>query len=128
MSTSMEMRPTSARSAFSSARPTRWRHGLGTDAAYAGLAHGFTVLGLSRIWAEAVEANVSSVRVLRRVGMREIGPGDAESFLGTPSRLLRFDLSRADWLADGSAASAQQPTRVSATTTSSNHSVSAPSP
>lgn len=76
---------------------TRWRQGLGTQAARAGLTYGFTVLGLSRIWAEAVDANVGSVRILRRVGMREIGSGAAHTFLGTPSRYLRFDLLRSDW-------------------------------
>ncbi|WP_127012447.1 MULTISPECIES: GNAT family N-acetyltransferase [Microbacterium] len=75
----------------------RWRHGWGTAAALAGLDHGFTQLGLSSIWAEAVEANIGSVRVLRRIGMTETGHGTSESFLGADSRYLRFHLSRADW-------------------------------
>ncbi|AXL11558.1 N-acetyltransferase [Microbacterium foliorum] len=75
----------------------RWRQGLGSEAAAAGLAYGFTVLGLSRIWAEAVEANVSSVRILRGLGMRETGLGGSEAFLGSPSRYRRFSLSRDEW-------------------------------
>ncbi|BDZ64387.1 GNAT family N-acetyltransferase [Agromyces mangrovi Wang et al. 2018] len=75
----------------------RWHRGLGTAAASAGLAHGFRVLGLARIWAEAVQANVHSVRVLRRVGMRETGAGGAEDFLGTSSRYRRFELTSAEW-------------------------------
>lgn len=77
----------------------RWGQGLGTAAARAGLAYGFTVLGLSRIWAEAVEANSSSVRILRRIGMQDAGAGDVETFLGVTSRYARFDLSRAGWFA-----------------------------
>ncbi|WP_419775738.1 GNAT family N-acetyltransferase [Microbacterium oxydans] len=76
----------------------RWR----TDAAaLAGLDHGFTQLGLSSIWAEAVEANFGSVRVLRRIGMTETGHGTSESFLGVDSRYLRFHLSRVDWARGG---------------------------
>lgn len=78
----------------------RWRQGLGTAAAMAGLAWGFTGLCLSRIWAEAVEANAESVRILRRVGMTEFGLGDVETFMGAPSRYLQFSLSRDEWLAE----------------------------
>lgn len=70
----------------------RWGHGLRTAAARAGLAHGFTVLGLQRIWAEAVEANLASVQVLRRIGMTETGIGEVEDFLGRPSRYLQFEI------------------------------------
>ena len=76
---------------------SRWHQGLGTAAAMAGLSYGFTVLGLSLIWAEAVEANTGSLRILRRIGMRETGPGSAETFLDVPSRYVRFSLSRDVW-------------------------------
>lgn len=76
---------------------SRWHQGLGTAAARAGLSYGFTTLGLSAIWAEAVEANASSVRILRRMGMTETGAGSAEAFLGAPSRYVRFSLSRDAW-------------------------------
>lgn len=75
---------------------SRWGQGLGTAIARAGLDHGFRVLGLRRVWAEAVEANEASVRVLRRLGMRSTGDGDAETFLGAPSRYKRFELLRED--------------------------------
>lgn len=78
---------------------SRWRHGLGTAAALAGVSYGFTTLGLSTVWAEAVQANVGSVRILRRIGMTETGLGTEESFLGAPSRYVRFSMSRADWSA-----------------------------
>lgn len=75
----------------------RWGQGLGTAAARAALVHGFDTLGLDCIWAEAVEANVASVRILRRLGLRQTGVGDAEQFLGQPSRFLRFEVFRSDW-------------------------------
>ncbi|MFT4215127.1 MAG: GNAT family N-acetyltransferase [Microbacterium sp.] len=77
----------------------RWHRGLGTAAATAGLSYGFLTLGLSSVWAEALEANVGSVRILRRVGMRETGFGATEVFLGAPSRYVQFALSRDRWLA-----------------------------
>ncbi|MBB5641133.1 GNAT family N-acetyltransferase [Cryobacterium roopkundense] len=76
---------------------TSWGRGLGTAAARAGIAFGFDGLGLSRIWAEAVEANVASVKVLRRLGMRETGLGSAEDFLGQASRYVQFEISAVEW-------------------------------
>lgn len=75
----------------------RWGQGMGTMAAVAGLSYGFAVLELSWIWAEAVEANAGSVRILQRIGMRGTGLGDAEAFLGAPSRYVRFGISRDEW-------------------------------
>lgn len=75
----------------------RWGQGWGTLAASAGLVYGFETLGLRRIWAEAVEANIASVRILQRLGMKYAGPGDEETFLGTPSTYARFDVSREQW-------------------------------
>lgn len=74
-----------------------WGRGLGTAAARAGLEFGFTVLGLRRVWAEAVEANSASVSVLRRLGMRVIGIGSEEDFLGKTSRYLQFEISSREW-------------------------------
>ena len=74
-----------------------WGHGLGTAAARAGVAFGFEGLGLTRIWAEAIEANAASVKVLRRLGMREIGFGHEEDFLGQTSRYVQYEIMAADW-------------------------------
>jgi RimJ/RimL family protein N-acetyltransferase len=38
---------------------------------------GFSQLALTEIWAEALETNVASLHILRRLGMTEAGPGDA---------------------------------------------------
>lgn len=77
----------------------RWGARVGTALARAGLAYGFEQLRLERIWAEAIEANVASVRILERVGMRGIGPGEPAAFLGQASRYRRFEISRAEFLA-----------------------------
>ena len=62
---------------------SRWGRGLGTMAASAGLEYGFDVLKLSSVWAEAVDANVGSLRVLERIGMTRTGAGDDDMFLGS---------------------------------------------
>jgi len=77
----------------------RWNRGLGTLAAKAGLAYGFEVLGLGRIWAEAVDANPASVAILRRIGMRETGRGAVSEFLGTPSFYRQFEINDAEFTA-----------------------------
>lgn len=73
---------------------TPWGQGLGTALARAGLAHGFDALGLETVWAEALPANLASVRILRRLGMRADGHGEAEDFLGVPGRFERYRIIR----------------------------------
>ncbi|RZT28194.1 RimJ/RimL family protein N-acetyltransferase [Kribbella sp. VKM Ac-2569] len=75
----------------------RWGRGLGGMVARLGLAYGFDVLGLQEIWAEAVDANRASVRILAALGMTEIGRGDDEPFLGTVSYYRRFSIGRTAW-------------------------------
>lgn len=77
---------------------SRWGRGLGTRAARAGLAYGFENLALESIWAEAVEANTGSVRILRRLGMTYTGEGAEETFVGRPSRYAQYCVTRAAWL------------------------------
>lgn len=69
-----------------------WGQGLGLAAARAGLDHGFRVLGLREIWAEAADANVASVKILQRLGMVETGPGAETTYVGQPARHRRFTL------------------------------------
>lgn len=47
-----------------------WGNGYATEAARAILQFGFERLKMRRIWAECVADNVSSVRVLEKIGMR----------------------------------------------------------
>lgn len=70
----------------------RWGRGLGASAARLGLEWGFGELGLSEIWAEAVDANQASVRILQSLGMTEIGRGEDEEFLGVASYYRRFSI------------------------------------
>ncbi|GAB1641405.1 GNAT family N-acetyltransferase [Krasilnikovia sp. MM14-A1259] len=71
----------------------RWGHGLGAQAAQAALDHGFTDLGLHEIWAEAWAANPASVRILQRLGMREIERGESGTYLGAPTYYRRFTIA-----------------------------------
>ena len=73
----------------------RWGRGLGGILARLGVEYGFGVLGLREIWAEAVDANRASVRILAGLGMTEIGRGEDESFLGVASYYRRFAVRRA---------------------------------
>ena len=69
-----------------------WGRGLGRGAARAGCAHGFGVLGLRRIWAEAEATNAASIRVLELIGMREAEASERTSgALSTRRYLLDAD-------------------------------------
>jgi RimJ/RimL family protein N-acetyltransferase len=68
----------------------RWGQGLGGVVARLGVEYGFGVLGLREIWAEALDANAASVRILTSLGMTEVGRGEEESFLGVPTFYRRF--------------------------------------
>jgi RimJ/RimL family protein N-acetyltransferase len=72
----------------------RWGRGIGGALARLGIEHGFGVLGLAEIRAEALDGNVASVRILRSVGMTETGRGEDDSYLGQPSFYRRFRISR----------------------------------
>jgi RimJ/RimL family protein N-acetyltransferase len=71
----------------------RWKRGLGRQAAQAGLDYGFHQLKLTEIWAEALAANLASVRILQSLGMIETGPGAPGIYLGTPTHYRRFTIS-----------------------------------
>jgi RimJ/RimL family protein N-acetyltransferase len=75
----------------------RWGQGLGGRVAAAGLWYAFTALQLDSVWAEAVIANEPSVQILRSLGMREIGDGEPETFLGVASRYLKFRITHTEW-------------------------------
>lgn len=73
---------------------SNWGRGLGLAVARAGLEHGFDVLGLDEVWAEALDANVASVRILQRLGMVETGRGADGQYLGEPTHNRQFALHR----------------------------------
>ncbi|GAA1584888.1 GNAT family protein [Kribbella hippodromi] len=75
----------------------RWGHGLGRTAAGLGLEYGFQELGLREIWAEAVDANQASIRILTALGMTETGRGHEEQFLGATTFYRQFKITMANW-------------------------------
>ncbi len=74
-----------------------WGCGLGRLAGAAGLDYGFGELALDEIWAEAADANQRSVRVLRRLGLRETGRGVESMFLDQPTYYRQFAITAEDW-------------------------------
>lgn len=76
-----------------------WGHGLGSQAAAAGLAYGFDALGLKEIWAEALDTNVRSVRILHRLGLTETGRGGMSTYLDQDSAYLQFAITADAWAA-----------------------------
>lgn len=77
---------------------TRWGEGLGTTVARLGLEHGFTVLGLDWVDAEAAETNLASVRILQRLGMTETDDRGVDTYLGVPTPTRCFRITRASYL------------------------------
>ena len=53
--------------------PGAWGRGYATEAALRALEYGLTEVGLERVVGIAREANVASVRVLQKLGMRSLG-------------------------------------------------------
>lgn len=78
----------------------RWGNGLGMSVANAGLSFGFQKLGLSSIWAEALEANVASVRILQKLGMSYTGRGEEDIFDGVRSVYEQYEMSLSSWLSE----------------------------
>ncbi|MEU0096553.1 GNAT family N-acetyltransferase [Kribbella sp. NPDC006257] len=83
----------------------RWGQGLGGTVARRGLEHGFGELKLDEIWAEAVDANEASIRILTSLGMIETGRGEDEIFLGVPSFYRQFVIGRGDFSVRGASLS-----------------------
>ena len=75
---------------------SRWGRGLGRSAAGAGLDHGFDRLGLREVWAEALDANRRSVRILQSLGFTETGKGADSMFLGRPTSYRQFTITAGD--------------------------------
>lgn len=75
----------------------RWGRGLGRLAGAAGLDYGFGQLGLQEIWAEALDANQRSIRILQRLGLVETGSGDEGVFVDQPTYHRQFTITAKDW-------------------------------
>lgn len=74
-----------------------WNRGYGRAAAFAGMQYGFEQLDLHEIWAEALDANQGSVRILQRIHMREVEVGEPGQYLGVATHYRRFAIGRAAW-------------------------------
>lgn len=55
-----------------------WRRGLATEGAQALLRHGFSSVGLERVWASTATANLASRGVMEKLGMRHVADDDSE--------------------------------------------------
>jgi RimJ/RimL family protein N-acetyltransferase len=78
-----------------------WGRGLGQSAAAAALDYGFHQLSLQEVWAEALDANQRSIRILQRLGMVETGRGNDGMFLDQPTYYRRFTITAQEWAANG---------------------------
>jgi len=79
-----------------------WGHGYATEAARAMLEFGFRDLGLYRIYALCVPANVGSANVMQKIGMRYEGCLRANLFArGEFMDTLSFAILRPEWLSSG---------------------------
>lgn len=59
-------------------RSDYWGHGLATELGHASIEYGMTNLRLTRIFATAYRANLASVRVMEKLGMRLVHIDDDE--------------------------------------------------
>ncbi|WP_186320716.1 GNAT family N-acetyltransferase [Kocuria rhizophila] len=73
---------------------TSWGRGLGLAAARAGVHFAFDRMGLGTVWAEALDGNTASVKILQRLGMTETGRGAASTYLGRATHYRQFTLDR----------------------------------
>ncbi len=71
-----------------------WGQGFATESSEASIRYGFEELGLDRIVAHAMKANVASVRVLERLGFKQTGHGIFDGFESLGFELRRTGLSR----------------------------------
>lgn len=78
---------------------SRWGRGLGGQLARAALRFAFSELELSGVTAASLESNLASMRILRSIGMAEVGIDEAGRLASAPSRHVLFRLSRDDWRA-----------------------------
>ncbi len=72
--------------------PSSWAKGYATEAATATVQAGFAELGLERIIAGVLPANVASVRILRGLGLRAF---EEREFSGL--HVVMYELTRARW-------------------------------
>jgi RimJ/RimL family protein N-acetyltransferase len=77
-----------------------WDHGFATEACRAAVAFGFETLGLARIYAQVIEDNAASMRVLDKLGMVREGVKRKHIVKGgKPRDVVIYGLLRDEWAA-----------------------------
>jgi len=66
-----------------------WDRGLATEGSRAVLDHGFETVSLGSVWAETVDANLGSQRVLTKIALRRVSRSG--------EGVLRYVVNRAEW-------------------------------
>lgn len=74
--------------------PAAWGSGLGTELAVALVSYGFDSLGLDEVYATVAAPNAPSLRLLSRIGFRQVR--DIEEDDGSTTRVLVCRAIRAD--------------------------------
>lgn len=82
-------------------RRVAWGKGYATEGAQAMVDKGFSELGLNRIWGETMVSNVSSQRVMAKVGMSVVEsiptPDDMADVEGAELGGLRYEITKEQW-------------------------------
>jgi ribosomal-protein-alanine N-acetyltransferase len=79
-------------------RKERWGQGLATDAVVVRTRYAFDVIGLRLLLSEALDGNTASIRMLERVGYRQVGRIPRRYFKrGAYRDALLFALERGTW-------------------------------
>ena len=82
-------------------RRDAWRKGYATEGSNALIAKGFSELGVSTVWGETMALNVTSQRVMEKVGMCLVEsiptPDDMQGVEGAERGGFRFEISRSQW-------------------------------
>ena len=82
--------------------PDHWGRGYATEGAARILKFGFEELGAKKIWAAAGKWNLSSNRVLEKLGMKYIGDNPQGYYLkGEPIATHEYEIPRESWKIKG---------------------------
>ncbi|MFD2609001.1 GNAT family N-acetyltransferase [Deinococcus taklimakanensis] len=74
-----------------------WGQGVGRQAGRLLLQFAFEELGLERVSASVHAPNTRSLALMRRLGFRELGPGEPETYQGKLVPVIWFEIRRAEW-------------------------------
>ena len=82
-------------------RQDAWGKGYATEPAAALVDKGFSELGVSTVWGDTMASNVSSQRVMEKVGMSVVEliptPDDMQGVEGAERGGFRFEITREQW-------------------------------